>query len=134
MTGWWDKQIQRADQLAAQPTGSTALVSFYAQLLRAQKQVYEFLRSRKGWLPSGDLDSDLSVVRDAWPGFLKIVETHGTETLAAEAHDLSAASADQIDELLVSHWRSPSDIQFFAKAFLQPYARWLLETGATPLG
>jgi formate dehydrogenase accessory protein FdhE len=134
MIGWWDKQIQRADQLAAEPTGSTELVAFYAQLLRAQKEIYEFLRSRKEWLPSGDLESDLTMVRDAWPGFLKSVEAHGPETLAAEAHDLSAASAGKIDEMLVSHWRSPSDIQFFAKAFLQPYARWLLETGATPLG
>lgn len=134
MIGWWDKQIQRADQLAAQPTASSVLVSFYAQLLRAQKEIHEFLRSRKDWLPSGDLESDLDVVRDAWPGFLKTVETHGAETLAAEAHELSATSADNINEMLVNHWRSPSDIQFFAKAFLQPYTRWLLETAATPLG
>src|ERR1051325_9251084 len=106
MIGWWDKQIQRADQLAAQSTGSKELVSFYAHLLRGQKEIHEFLRSRKGWLPSGDLDSDLSVIRDAWPGFLKIVETHGTETLAAEAHDLAATSADTIDEMLVNHWRN----------------------------
>jgi FdhE protein len=134
MTRWWEKQIGRADQLAAQSGGSRELVAFYAQLLRAQKEIYEFLRSRKDWLPSRDLESDLPVIRDALPALLKMVEAHGPETLAAEAHDLSATSADNINEMLVSHWRSPSDIQFFAKAFLQPYTRWLAETGAVPSG
>ncbi len=134
MTEWWDKQIQRADHLAAVSTGSSELLTFYAQLLRAQKEIYEFLRSRKGWLPSGDLERDLSVIRAALKGFLRAVESYGPATLASEAHDLSQTSADVINEMLTNHWRSPSDIQFFAKAFLQPYGRWLVETGAQPLG
>lgn len=128
MSGWWDKQIERADQLAAQASGARELLTFYAQLLRAQKETYEFFRSRKDWLPSGDVERDLPVIRDAFAGLLKTVEVHGPETLAAEAHELSVASADIIDEMLISHWFSPSDVQFFAKAFLQPYGRWLAET------
>src|SRR5688572_29564179 len=130
MTEWWQKQIERADELALQPGGSTELLAFYAQLLRAQRDIYEFLRSRKGWLPSGDLARDLPVVREALPGLLKTVETCGPETLAADAHDLLNARADVVDEMLVQHWSNPSDIQFFAKAFLQPYGRWLADTGA----
>jgi FdhE protein len=134
MTRWWDKQIQRADHLAAKSNGSRELLAFYAHLLRAQKEIYEFLRSRKGWLPSGDLEWDLPVIHEALPKFLKAVGTYGPETLAAEAHDLSQTSADVIDEMLMSHWGSPSDLQFFAKAFLQPYARWLAESGGRPSG
>lgn len=130
MTGWWEKQIGRADQLAVQAGGSKELLTFYAQLLRAQSEIYEFLRSRRQWLPSGDIERDLPVIRVALPGLLQTVATHGPETLAAEAHDLSQASDDVIDEMLVSHWCNPSDIQFFAKAFLQPYGRWLAEIGA----
>lgn len=134
MTKWWDKQIQRADQLTTQSTGSRELMVFYAQLLRAQKEIYEFLRSRKGWLPSGNIEDDLATIRDALPGFLKAVEAHGPEALAAEARVLSEKSAEAIDELLTSHWCNPSDIQFFAKAFLQPYACWLVKSGAPPVG
>jgi len=41
MIEWWDKQIQRADQLGAQANGSKELLTFYAQLLRAQKDIYD---------------------------------------------------------------------------------------------
>jgi len=132
MTEWWQKQIDRADQLALQPSGSSELLVFYAQLLRAQRDIYEFLRSRNNWLPSGDVARDLPVIREALPGLLKIVETYGPETLAATARDLSNARDEVIDEMLVRHWSDPSDIQFFAKAFLQPYGRWSAETGAEP--
>lgn len=134
MRGWWDKQIERADQLALQASGSKALLLFYAQLLRAQKQIYEFLRGRKDWLPSGDVERDLNVLSDAFPEFLKTVEAYGPETLALEAHDLSEMSDEVVNEMLISYWHSPSDIQFFGKAFLQPYARWLAESGTRPIG
>lgn len=127
---WWDKQIGRADQLAAQSSGSRELLTFYAQLLRAQKEIYALLRSRKDWLPSGDLEHDLPAIRQALPGLLKTVAAYGPETLAAEAQELAKESDDVIDEMLISHWFSPSDIQFFAKAFFQPYGRCLADTGA----
>ena len=134
MTQFWDKQIQRADHLAKQSSGSSELLAFSAQLLRAQKEIYEFLRSRKDWLPSGDLERDLSPIHQSLTSFLKTVATHGPASLAAEAHNLSETTPEAITEMLLSYWRNPSDIQFFAKAILQPYARWLAESGATPLG
>src|SRR3954466_9739280 len=134
MAHWWEKQIKRADELAALSCSSRELLVFYSQLLRAQKDIYESLSSRKDWLPSGELQTDLPTIRGAWPIFLKSVETYGPDSLAAEARDLSAMKADDIDEMLLSHWLMPSDIQFFPKAFLQPYARWLAETGAVPIG
>jgi len=130
MSGWWEEQIGRADQLAAESSGSRELLAFYAQLLRAQREIYEFLRSRKGWLPSGHIEHDVLVIRDALPGLLKTVETYGPAALSAEAHDLMQTSDDVINEMLIAHWRNPSDIEFFAKAFLQPYGRWLVDTGA----
>jgi len=134
MSEWWDKQIQRADQLAAEANGSKELLTFYAQLLRAQKGVYDYLRSREGWLPSGDLESDLEVLSSAFPQFLKVVETYGPASLAAEARGLSETNDDVLAERLITYWRSGSDIQFFEKAFLQPYLRWLAESGARPTG
>src|SRR5215217_3501845 len=94
MSGWWEKQIGRADQLAVESSGSGELLAFYAQLLRAQREIYEFLRRRKNWLPSGNIESDVPVILDAFPVLLKTVETCGPETLAAEAHGLSETNDD----------------------------------------
>ncbi len=133
MSDWWDKQIRRADELAAQPNGSTELVTFYAHLLRAQKDVHAFLRTRQHWLPSGDLRADLPVLRQAWPGFLQAVQAHGPALLAAEAGNLATASDNTMDEILLNYWENPSEIDFFPKAYLQPYAHWLAQIEAGPV-
>lgn len=134
MIEWWDKQIQRTDQLAARANGSKELLIFYAHLLRAQKDIYQSLRSQRNWLPTGNLEADLPVLAELLPAFLKVVESHGPSTLAAEARELSATSAQEIAERLVRYWRNGSDILFFEKAFLQPYLRWVAESGARPIG
>src|SRR5215213_4720880 len=131
MTTWWNKQIERADELASQSSGSRELVSFYSQLLRAQKQIYLSLAERK---PTGDLRSDLPAIRDAMQILLTTVKTHGPEALAGEADKYSKSGFEVLDELLLSYWRTPSDLDFFAKAFLQPYIYWLKENDIVPRG
>ena len=126
MSTFWNKQIERADYLAAESSGSKELLTFYAQLLRAQAEIYESFRSRKNWLPSGALETDLPVIRSSIKVLLNTVALHGPTSLTAEP--------DTITEDLLEYWRSPSDTQFFAKAILQPYARWLAETQTTPIG
>jgi len=133
MSEWWDKQIRRANELAVQPTGSAELLTFYAHLLRAQKEVYEFLRTRRNWLPSGDLRADLPVIIEAWPRFLQLVQARGPALLAAEAGNLATASGTTISEILLNYWHNPSEIDFFPKAYLQPYAHLLAEIEARPL-
>lgn len=134
MTEWWDKQIQRADELVPKANGSKELLEFYAHLLRAQRDVYEFLRGREDWLPSGDLKNDLPVLIAALPGFLQVIQWHGPEALAVEAHDLFQADPQVQFERLMRYWGNGSEIQFFEKAFLQPYLRWVAESGASPVG
>src|SRR5215813_9034084 len=68
MSSFWDKQIERADYLAAESSGSKELLTFYAQLLRAQKEIYEAFRGRTHWLPSGDLETDVAVVQASMSG------------------------------------------------------------------
>lgn len=130
----WDKSIKRADKLAVESSGSKELLAFYAQLLRAQEAIYESLRSRTDWLPSGDLATDLPVVQSAMTGFLDTVAFHGPESLAGEAHALLAAEPGTMAGQLLDYWYSPSDTQFFAKAILQPYTHWLAETRIMPAG
>src|SRR5215813_11292878 len=114
MSNFWDKQIQRADYLANESSGSKELLTFYAQLLRAQAEFYDSLRSRKNWLPSGDLETDVPVVRSSMTALLQSVAQHGPTSLASEAQMLLAAEPDLITEQLSEYWRNPSDTQFFA--------------------
>ena len=132
MSEWWDKQIKRADELAPQANGSKELLTFFAQLLRAQRLIYDDLRGRKDWLPSGDLETDMLAVIDTLPGFLKAIEAHGPPLLAAEAHDLIEVDRQVLTERLLCYWYEPSDIQFFEKAFLQPYLKWLAVSDGRP--
>ena len=81
MSTFWDKQIERADLLAGEPSGSKELLWFYAQLLRAQKEIYESFRGRAHWLPSGDLQTDVSVVQSSMSGLLQRVAQNGPESL-----------------------------------------------------
>lgn len=128
----WDRLIERAELLTAQRTETKELLAFYSVVLRSQKEIYEYLRSRKGWLPSGAIEADLPVLRVQFPSLLKAVEANGPEALATEAQNLLTANENVLDELLIEYWRAPSDLHFFAKAFLQPYAQWLHATGAKP--
>lgn len=134
MADFWDKQIERADYLAGESSGSKELLTFYSRLLRAQKEIYESLRSRKDWLPSGDLESDLPVIQSLMTGLLKTVAQHGPTSLASEAQVLLIAESNIMTDELLGYWHSPSDTQFFAKSILQPYARWMVETRTTPVG
>ena len=131
---FWDKNIQRADQLAAEDTGSKELLKFYGQLLRAQKQIYEWFRSRRDGLPAGDLINDLPTIRMVVPNLLEMVTVHGPDTLAAEAHVLLNTDKEVFAQTFIDYWRRPTDVQFFVKAMLQPYTRFLIECGATPIG
>jgi formate dehydrogenase accessory protein FdhE len=129
----WDSRIQRAEHLASERPESNELLTFYAALLRSQKEVYEYLRTRRSWLPSGELARDLPVLRRVMPNLLKTVEANGPGALAIQARSLLQTSESEVDEMLIEHWLAPSDVQFFAKTFLQPYARWLSEIGVKPL-
>jgi formate dehydrogenase maturation protein FdhE len=130
MKEFWDKQIARAQKLAEQSGGAQGLLQFYAQLLESQKDIYESFRSRKDWLPSGDLEKDLPAIYEASIGLFETVALHGSAPLAADATVWLKAGDRAFDQMLLEYWRNPSDVQFFAKAILQPYARWLKKTGA----
>jgi FdhE protein len=133
MNNSWDRWIQRADGLAAKMPEAAEMLAFYSRLLHSQKEVYEYLQSRRGWLPSGALELDLSVLRVVLPKFLTALQSNAPDAIASEARHRLNADTTTLDEMLLAFWRAPSDEQFFAKAFLQPYARWLAETGAQPV-
>jgi formate dehydrogenase accessory protein FdhE len=128
----WQILINRAQELTSKHRETAELLTFYAKLLGAQKQIYENLRNRQGWRPTGMLAHDLDIVRLMLPVLLDVVEASGPVALAEQAQHLRQASQGEINEMLIAYWTTPSDTQFFAKAFLQPYAYRLAEIGAKP--
>src|SRR6185369_6483744 len=115
-------------------SGAKELLAFYARLLRAQAEIYESFRSRKNWLPTGDLERDVTVVRSLTTGLLECVARYGPDSLAEDAQLLLASEPEVMTRELLEYWRNPSDTQFFPKAVLQPYALWLAETRASLAG
>ena len=122
--------IQRAGELAVKSDATQELLTFYRELLQSQHEVYDLLRGRRDWLPTGSLAWDRPVLRDYLSTIFRTGELNGPSALASEAKDLLSSDSEVIDEMLLTYWRSPSASQFFAKASLQPYARWLAESGA----
>jgi FdhE protein len=129
----WSARVKRAGQLAAEGPAARELLAFYSKVLGVQQEIDESLRGRKGWLPCGALEDDLSTLRSMVSRLLEVVAANGPESLALAARNLLQASEDDVDQLLLGYWRAPSDTQFFAKAFLQPYAQWLIESGGRPI-
>ncbi len=84
--------------------------------------MYESLRGRRGWLPSGSLEQDLPVLLNYLPSF--------TQSVISVSPPALAEQADVRDELLLEYWENRSDKLFFPKAFLQPYAQWSVRSGA----
>jgi formate dehydrogenase accessory protein FdhE len=129
----WEAKINRADELAAKNDATRELLVFYGRLLRAQKGIYDKLCSSRDFPPSGSLQENLPGIRRLMLDLLKTVESIGTPVLVEEARALLQTTEDQLNQLLLEQWHEPSINHFFAKAFFQPYTRWLVASGLRSL-
>lgn len=123
---FWDKQTARAMELAGSVAGANELLVFYARLSRAQGQVYRYVKANNGSL-SGALRHDLPILHAAFDTILWAVET-GPSHLVDQGRTLKSTAVDDIDRMLLDYWSDPSDTDFFAKAFLQPYGQYVAST------
>lgn len=60
----WDTRIQRAEELAGKAEPTKEILTFYATLLQSQKEVDEFLRSRRGIKFSNAPSAQIASARD----------------------------------------------------------------------
>jgi formate dehydrogenase maturation protein FdhE len=128
----WASHVERARKLASSDLPSRNLLAFYAALLDVQRAIHEQLAGQAAPL-SGALHQDLPVLRPLMPPLLEVVATAGPTSLARAARELSGNGDSSLEPLLVDYWQtlSTSDAPgraFFAKACLQPYARWLVDS------
>lgn len=121
---FWEKQIGRATELAATTAGAGELLSFYHHLLSAQARVYHFCSTTIQSF-SGELERDLAILYPALRSILRAVEKAGPQPLVEQAQALKSATSKDIKRVLMTYWHEPSDTEFFAKAFLQPYGQFL---------
>ena len=122
----WDSRIRRAEELAGEGGPAASLLAFYIRVLREQKNIYERFTARP---PARVIDSDAAAIAAAATNLLQVVARHGPDLLAAEARGLLDGNQAGCEELVLTYWRTRSNRSFFAKALLQPYAQWLVDSG-----
>jgi formate dehydrogenase accessory protein FdhE len=120
---FWDKQINRANELTSQ-SPANELLTFYASVLSSQRDIYESL-----W--AATQEANLELLGGTMPTLLKAVEETGSQQLRNEVQRLKASSATEVVSMLLEYLSHPSPTQFFAKALCQPYGRWRWESRAS---
>jgi FdhE protein len=135
----WQRRIRRAEELGAQYSFAAEILRFYVTVARFQENFYGELgrsigRANTG---AGDVVSDSEALARPLPPeltgrfgqFLSVVEQNGPAPLREAARELRDGGDDSHFRLLTAFWNEietralpPGPHDFFARAFLQPYA------------
>lgn len=133
----WQRRIARAEELGAQYTFAAEILRFYVVIARFQEKFYgELARSRSGARAGGVASDSEPFARPLPPElarrfgtFLSVVEQNGPGPLREAARELRDGGEDAHFQLLTVFWNGtetgalrPGPNDFFARAFLQPYA------------
>jgi FdhE protein len=131
----WQKRVERADELASQHSCASEILRFYAVIARFQEEFWgEILKSR-AWFDQAASESEpfarpLPIdLAPRFASFLSLVKQNGPGPLKNAASELQGGGIDSSSNLLTAFWdgigtgapyKGPDE--FFAHAFLQPYA------------
>jgi len=143
----YNSKILRAETLASRYEFAKEVLKFYARIATFQRQFHEELPKLWGRQPvvpsDGNLRRQLNVpiLIEPFQKFLTVIESHAPGPLAAQAHEYLQESEAAWEELLERFWREglrvAVDVQagdplgeFLTRAFLQPYAEFIV--GAMP--
>lgn len=132
----WQRRIERAEELAGKYPFAGEILGFYADIARFQKDLYDHLedstRQQHRTKTQAAGPPELGLLLARFRPFLLVVEKTGPAPLAQVARHLDAGSNDSHTQLLNAFWdgMGPADApagpeQFFARAFLQPYAEFV---------
>jgi formate dehydrogenase maturation protein FdhE len=127
----WVRRIDRAAHLADRDEAARPLLTAYGRLLGLQRDCSATIGRAAARL-SGNLESDLSVVRACVAPILTATIENGPPRLAQEAREIRERPPSAIDAMLLDGWRTPSRPHFFAKVILQPYAEHLAAAALRP--
>jgi formate dehydrogenase accessory protein FdhE len=142
----YSARIGRAETLASRHSFASEILSFYLVLAKFQKQFAADLPKSWGSAPKlpqeGRLRSELNmpILVEPFESFLALIETNAPAPLAAEAHHLKRQGHTAWTPTLSDYWQNglyeelppghPADPlkEFLSRAFLQPYAEYLLNS------
>ena len=131
------RRIARAEELGAQYPFAAEILRFYVAIARFQEKFYEELGGSPERLSAGDVAPDSEpFVRPLPPEiagrfgeFLSVVERNGPGVLREAVRELRDGGDESHFQLLRVFWDGgetgalpPGPYDFFARAFLQPYA------------
>jgi len=138
MQNEWQRRIARAEKLGAEYGFASEILGFYAAILRFQERVYREVEG-SGVPAKGNAGDTEPFTRPLPPSLagqfgelLSLVEKNGPQSLRKSARDLRDGGEEFHLRLLTGFWngdemvspaKGPDD--FFARAFLQPYAAGL---------
>jgi formate dehydrogenase accessory protein FdhE len=148
-------RLQRAELLASRHSFAREILDFYRHVVTFQEEFYKQLPNRWGQQPIapaiGDLRSQLRLplLVESFGTFLTVVERNGPAPLSTQARQLCDQGAADWTETLLEFWKtglleSSADDdddaadskpfrEFFARAFLQPYAEFIAGSMLPPV-
>jgi FdhE protein len=140
-------RIERAALLGERLSFAQQILGFYRQVAQFQKEFYEQLPKLWGTLPvapaGGNLRSELNldVLLESFGGFLSVIESNGPAPLSAGARQLRLRGEPAWANALTDFWKTgmlepaTSELltEFPARAFLQPYAEFVIGAQLPPV-
>jgi FdhE protein len=132
----WDQRIQRAGELAGAYPFAAEILDFYREIARFQKSVFQYLESSE-YAATGDPDRlpenwDSFALLPRFQPLLQLVENKGPQALGLKAKELNQRGPGEWRGMITQFWEaetaeheSSHAHNFFALAFLQPYAEYL---------
>jgi len=152
----YQARLQRAELLASRYSFAAEILTFYRHVAAFQRDFYEQLPKRWGKQavvpPGGDLRAQLNLplLLEPFRDFLTLVERRGPGPLAAQARHLREKGATRWAEALEEFWKTglleapahsgngealdPEPLRvFLARAFLQPYAEFVVGAMLPPV-
>jgi len=127
------RRIVRTEGLASQYPSAAEVLRFFAAVARFQDESYcSAEKALNNQEQSISFAQPLAAgVVERFPGFLSLVEGIGPDPVAAAARELRNQTANRHRDLLDAFWTRAGalmgDKEFFARAFLQPYAEFVRE-------
>lgn len=131
----WQRRIARAEELGDQYSFAAEILRFYVAIARFQEKFSEelgrsFERSSAGGIEPEPFARPLQPeLTGRFGRFLSVVEENGPDPLREAARELRDGGDDSHFQLLTVFWNAseteallPGPHNFFARAFLQPYA------------
>jgi FdhE protein len=132
----WQRRIARAQELGGQITFAAEILRFYVAIARFQQTLHAELGKLTAGRVALGSEGFAQPLPSKLPGrfgpFLSVVEQNGPDPLGQAARDLRNRGNDSHFQLLAAFWNEsetgslpPGPEDFFARAFLQPYAEYI---------